>query len=87
MLSIEEINELERKNEINVRQYNELLKQYNTVLKIAKENADAMDYCCNELEKKFEKIRIKCKEDTNNKYIKIFQNEILNILEDSCVQK
>ena len=54
MLSIEEINELERKNEINVRQYNELLKQYNTVLKIAKENADANEFCLKELEKRLE---------------------------------
>lgn len=54
MLSIDEINELERKNEINVRQYNELLKQYNTVLQSAKKNADAMDYCCKELEKRLE---------------------------------
>ena len=54
MLSIEEINELERKNEINVRQYNELLKQYNTVLKIAKENADAHKSCLQELEKRLE---------------------------------
>lgn len=54
MLSIEEINELERKNEINVKQYNELLKQYNTVLKIAKENADANEFCLKELEKRLE---------------------------------
>lgn len=54
MLSIEEINELERKNEINVRQYNELLKQYNTVLKIAKENTDAHEFCLQELEKRLE---------------------------------
>lgn len=54
MLSIEEINELERKNEINVRQYNELLKQYNAVLKIAKENADANWFCLQELEKRLE---------------------------------
>lgn len=54
MLSIEEMNELERKNEINVRQYNELLKQYNTVLKIAKENADANEFCLQELEKRLE---------------------------------
>lgn len=54
MLSIEEINELERKNEINVRQYNELLKQYNVVLKIAKENADAHESCLQELEKRLE---------------------------------
>lgn len=54
MLSIEEINELERKNEINVRQYNELLKQYNAVLKIAKENADAHEICLQELEKRLQ---------------------------------
>ena len=54
MLSIEEINELQRKNEINFRQYNELLKQYNAVLKIAKENADAHEFCLNELEKRLE---------------------------------
>lgn len=87
MLSIDEINDLERRYETNIKQYDSLLKQYNEVLKLAKENADTMDYCCEELEKKFEKIRIKCKENTNNKYIKIFQNEILNILEDDYVQK
>lgn len=54
MFSIEEINELERKNEINVKQYNSLLKQYNEVLKLAKENADSMEYCCQELEKRLE---------------------------------
>ena len=54
MLSIDEINELERKNEINVKQYNSLLKQYNEVLRLAKENADSMEYCCQELEKRLE---------------------------------
>lgn len=54
MLSIEEINELERKNEMNVRQYNELLKQYNTVLKLAKKNSDANEFCLKELEKRLE---------------------------------
>ena len=52
MLSIDEINELERKNEINVKQYNNLLKQYNEVLRLAKENADSMECCCQELEKR-----------------------------------
>ena len=42
MLSIEEINELERKNEINVKQYNSLLKQYNIVLKQNKILSDAL---------------------------------------------
>jgi septation ring formation regulator EzrA len=54
MLSIEEINELEKRNEINVKQYNSLLKQYNEVLRLAKENADSMERCCQELEKRLE---------------------------------
>lgn len=54
MLSIEEINELQKKNEINVRQYNELLKQYNIVLKLAKKNSDANEFCLKELEKRLE---------------------------------
>jgi len=54
MLSIDEINELERKNEINIKQYNSLLKQYNKILKLAKENADANEYCLRELEKRLE---------------------------------
>lgn len=56
MLSVEEINELERKNEINVKQYNSLLKQYNKVLKLAKENADANEYCLQALEVKIENL-------------------------------
>lgn len=54
MLSIDEINDLQRKNEINIKQYNSLLKQYNEVLKLAKKNADSMEYCCQELEKRLE---------------------------------
>ena len=56
MLSIDEINELERKNEINVKQYNSLLKQYNEVLRLAKENADSHEFCLQELECKIEAL-------------------------------
>ena len=69
MLSIEEINELERKNEINVKQYNSLLKQYNEVLKLAKENADSMEYCCQELEKRLEPFQDEYFRGLNEKQI------------------
>ena len=69
MLSIEEINELERKNEINVKQYNNLLKQYNEVLRLAKENADSMEYCCQELEKRLEPFQDEYFRGLNEKQI------------------
>lgn len=69
MLSIEEINELERKNEINVKQYNSLLKQYNEVLRLAKENADSMEYCCQELEKRLEPFQDEYFRGLNEKQI------------------
>lgn len=57
MLSVDEINKLEKENEIITKQYNSLLKQYNEVLRLAKENADSMHYCCESLEQKFEKLK------------------------------
>ena len=69
MLSIEEINELERKNEINVKQYNSLLKQYNEVLRLAKENADSIEYCCQELEKRLEPFQDEYFRGLNEKQI------------------
>jgi len=69
MLSIDEINELERKNEINVKQYNSLLKQYNEVLRLAKENADSMEYCCQELEKRLEPFQDEYFRGLNEKQI------------------
>lgn len=70
MLSVDEINELERKYKINVKQYDELLKQYNAVLKLSKENADANEYCLQELEIKIENLSI-----DNDK----LKDEVLNL--------
>lgn len=56
MLSINEVNDLEKMYPIAIKQYNSLLKQYNKVLKIAKENADANEYCLQNLECKIESL-------------------------------
>lgn len=56
MLSIDEINDLERRYETNIKQYDSLLKQYNEVLKLAKENADSHEFCLQELEIKIENL-------------------------------
>ena len=56
MLSVDEINDLEKMYPIAIKQYNKLLEQYNEVLKIAKENADANEYCLQELECKIENL-------------------------------
>lgn len=71
MFSIDEINKLEQdldeahlKNkelqnllEITTKQYNSLLKRYNEILQLAKENANANEYCIQELEKENEKLK------------------------------
>ena len=71
MLSIDEINKLEQdldeahlQNkklqdllEVATKQYNSLLKKYNEVLQLAKENADSNEYVIQELEKENEKLR------------------------------
>ena len=56
MLSIDEINDLEKMYPTAIKQYNSLLKQYNEVLKLAKENADANEYCLQSLEVKIENL-------------------------------
>lgn len=69
MLSIDEINDLERCYETSIKQYNSLLKQYNDVLKLAKENADANEYCLQNLECEIESLsreNDKLKEETLN---------------------
>lgn len=51
--------ELAKRNQLlmlTTNQYNSLLKKYNEVLQLAKENADSMEYCCQELENKLEEI-------------------------------
>lgn len=71
MFSIEEINNLENdltqtrlENkklqeilEITSKQYNSLLKKYNEVIKLAKENADSNEFCIQELEKENEQLK------------------------------
>jgi hypothetical protein len=57
MLSIEEVNKLQQENEIISKRYNSLLKKYNEVLGLAKQNADSNEYCIQDLEKKFEKLK------------------------------
>ncbi|WP_405316499.1 hypothetical protein [Faecalibacillus faecis] len=56
MLSIDEINDLEKMYPTAIKQYNSLLKKYNEVLKIAKENTDANEYCLQSLECKIESL-------------------------------
>lgn len=53
-LSIDDINKLQAENEMITKQYNSLLKQYNEVLRLAKENADAHEFCLQELERKLQ---------------------------------
>ena len=80
MLSIDEINELQRKNDINIKQYNSLLKQYNEVLRLAKENADANEYCLQGLEVKIENLsreNDKLKEEVLNLRGKNIQYELV----------
>lgn len=57
MLSIDEINQLKEENERITKQYNSLLKQYNEVLRLAKENADAYEYCLREVEEENERLK------------------------------
>lgn len=56
MLSIDEVNDLEKIYPIAIKQYNNLLKRYNEVLKLAKENADSYEFCLQELEIKIENL-------------------------------
>lgn len=56
MLSIDEVNDLEKMYPTAIKQYNSLLKKYNEVLKIAKENADTNEYCLQSLECKIESL-------------------------------
>lgn len=57
MLSIDEINKLQQENELITKQYNSLLKKYNEVLRLAKENADSYEYCLRELEEENERLK------------------------------
>lgn len=47
---------LQRRYDIMCSQYETLLKQYNHVLKLAKENADSHEFCLQELEAKVEEL-------------------------------
>ena len=57
MLGIEDINKLEKENELITKQYNSLLNKYNEVLKLAKENADSNEFCLQELEEKYANLK------------------------------
>lgn len=74
MLSIDEVNDLEKMYPIAIKQYNSLLKKYNEVLKIAKENADANEYYLQSLECKIESLSRK-----NDK----LKEEVLNLREQN----
>jgi len=55
-LTIEDINKLEQENELISKQYNSLLKQYDELLRVAKENDDCNEFCISSLEKKYDKL-------------------------------
>lgn len=52
-----EYKELEDKYNLAAKQYGSLLKKYNEVLKLAKDNADSSEYCLQELEKENERLK------------------------------
>lgn len=57
MLSIDEINNLQEENKELKSKLKRLQRQYNNVLDLAKKNADANEYCLQELEKRLEPFR------------------------------
>ena len=54
MLSIDEINNLQKENEEFKSKLKRLQRKYNNILGLAKKNADANEYCLQELEKRLE---------------------------------
>lgn len=54
MLSVDEINNLQKENEELKSKLKRLQRQYNNVLDLAKKNSDANEYCLQELEKRLE---------------------------------
>lgn len=75
--SREENKDLEFKYNMLARQYKKLQEQYQKVLKLAKENADASEFCLRELEKDYEKATQKLVDlgfwDVNGKYKEDYQ--------------
>ena len=56
---------LQRRYEILAQQYEDLLKNYNHVLRLAKENSDCYEYCLQDLEKEIKELKIKYEGKSN----------------------
>jgi cysteinyl-tRNA synthetase len=84
MLSIDEINKLEKEYDIVTKQYNSLLKQYNEVLRLAKENADSNEYCLQELERRLAPFQDDYFKGLTEEQIAELAKKSIRITKDNC---
>lgn len=70
--------------ELITKQYNSLLKQYNEVLRLAKENADANEYCLQELEKRLAPFQDDYFKGLTEEQIAELAKKSIRITKDNC---